>query len=110
DPDLAIVNYGGEGARTLTNEGGRRFGPGTVKPAGSSPMTILASDFDSDADVDLACAGMELRLVVNEGSGVFSPGRTLAPIDGHTPWLSTADFDGDGALDLGLGVNSFEGG
>ena len=110
DPDLAIVNYGGEGARTLMNEGGRRFGPGTVKPAGRSPMTILASDFDSDADVDLACAGNELSLVVNEGGGLFSAGRTIVPIAGHTTWLSTADFDGDGALDLGLGVTSFEGG
>ena len=108
DTDLAIVNYGGEGARTLTNEGGRTFGPGTVKPAGASPTTILASDFDSDADVDLACAGMELSLVINEGRGLFSPGRTLVPIEGHGTWLSTADFDGDGALDLGLGVNSFE--
>jgi len=110
DTDLAIVNYGGEGARTLTNQGGRRFGPGTVKPAGVGPMTILASDFDSDADVDLACAGNELSLVVNEGRGLFSPGRTIVPIAGHTTWLSTADFDGDGSLDLGLGVTSFDGG
>jgi hypothetical protein len=110
DPDLAVVNYGGEGARTFTNAGGRRFGPGTVKPAGASPMTILASDFDSDADVDLACSGNELSLVVNEGAGLFSPGKTITPIAGHTTWLSTADFDGDGALDLGLGVTSFEGG
>jgi len=110
DPDLAVVNYGGEGARTFTNAGGRRFGPGTVKPAGASPMTILASDFDSDADIDLACSGNELSLVVNEGAGLFSPGKTITPIAGHTTWLSTADFDGDGALDLGLGVTSFEGG
>jgi hypothetical protein len=63
---------------------------------------VLLADYDNDGDRDLiACIGPVLVLSTNDGTGVFTPSRSLG--SGSTSAfysLSAADYDLDGDLDI----------
>ncbi len=74
-------------------------------PAG--PLHTTASslgDFDGDGDLDLMAAqsGLQDLLLLNDGSGGFSPSwpGTFPVATVHSSWVEQADIDGDGDLDL----------
>ncbi len=70
--------------------------------AGNQTNRVIAADVDNDGDLDLVLAdldGPNVRLQLNDGSGNFSAGQSLA-LPMFTSDLAAADVDGDGDLDL----------
>jgi len=102
---------GNETSRDVTvllgdGRGGLRSARGSPFPAGSNPADIAVGDFDRDGIPDLAVANHETSLVtvlVGNGAGGFALARGSPLETGSRPHVhsvATADFDGDGNLDL----------
>jgi hypothetical protein len=76
-------------------------------PSGGYASSIVTADFNKDGKPDLAMftdTPSAVSVLLNDGSGGFRPGGTYALagyLTGHV--LTTADFDGDGVLDLAAG-------
>jgi hypothetical protein len=114
DLDLAVV--GDAGAYFMRNDGTGFFSPiGTGIP-GTTFATLDVGDFNGDGFIDIVAVrtGSPNSLVVmhNGGNGVLSIARSTAVSSGiiDVESLVTADFNGDGKLDIGyideLGVLS----
>ena len=65
---------------------------------------IIAADIDGDDDSDLLLSGVfppSVMAFINE-SGVFSPGVSVASMDGDGRAFAVADVDADGDVDLAI--------
>ena len=103
--DLAVVNRGSSDVSILLGTGLGTFGTATQYSAGveSSPVAIVAADFNRDGDIDLATANdgtTDASLLRGNGDGTFDdpisfqvPGFTVSSI-------AAGDTNGDGRLDL----------
>ena len=92
---------------------GSLFGPYMFYPVGDQPQQIVSGDLDGDGDVDLALSRREtnsaLVLLFNEGGGNF--GESVSYVVGgedrnNMPVMCGADFNQDGAMDLGIYMSS----
>jgi hypothetical protein len=76
---------------------------------GSSATGLAARDFNGDGRIDLAVVGYGAGTVVvllGDGKGGFASARGSPISVGSTPTdVASADFDGDGNLDLVVTVN-----
>lgn len=113
--DLVVVDYGSDDLSVLLGGGTNGVGDGTFSAAasvttGTSPIAIVAADFDSDGILDVAVgtatggAGGELRVLLGVGTngvgtGTFAPSAILATTNDLTG-LVAGDFTGDGILDI----------
>jgi hypothetical protein len=92
----------------LRNTGAGNFVQRATSPetAGNKPVSIAASDFDGDGDVDLAVANQQsfnVSLLANNGSGNFSELATSPESAGTFPQgVSAIDIEGDGDSDLAI--------
>lgn len=75
---------------------------------------VALGDFDWDGDLDVVVAnGNDYVAEVihwNDGDGTFSSTTTLPALDGYTGVLETADFNGDGYVDIFVGKSNGGGG
>ncbi|HEY1250583.1 MAG TPA: FG-GAP-like repeat-containing protein [Thermoanaerobaculia bacterium] len=71
-------------------------------PVGTGPEGVAVADFNGDEIPDIAVTGDGFAVVVflGVGDGTFVP---QAQIDGSGQSIVSADFDGDGAMDLAVG-------
>ena len=109
DPDLlrASLANGIMSLVTTRNDGRGNFSePGF---SGSYPGFLgrgIWADFDLDGDSDLFAVDLLQTgtgtAMINNGSGVFTPGPTVA-FTGPATALATADFDGDNDVDVVIG-------
>jgi len=105
-PDLLIANQGTQN-RLLANNGLGVFNDETVlrlPVSSATSLDALISDIDADGDPDLILAegGEGLRLLINNGSGVFNDdsGARLPALTDYVVKVNVADADYDGDDDL----------
>ncbi|MBK8980624.1 MAG: VCBS repeat-containing protein [Planctomycetes bacterium] len=118
DVDLLIGNrsvlprlYPAQPDVLLLNDGFGRF---TEAPASRYPLDASATvrallrDVDGDGDLDAVAVadGEPMRLLLNDGTGVFAPAppTNLPPYPIPARWVEAVDADDDGDVDLVLAV------
>lgn len=71
---------------------------------GTTPISIVLGYFDDDNKLDIATgnqgvSGRDISILYGDGNGKFSEGRVFSA-GGSVSSLASADFNGDGAVDL----------
>ena len=111
--DLAVTNR----LNTVTillgdGKGGFAVAPGSPVPVGNQPWGIVTGDFNNDGKLDLAVANFgdnTVTLLLGNGYGTFTEASGSPWAVGKAPEaIVTADFNGDGKLDLAV-ANSLDG-
>lgn len=115
--DLAVGNASGAGngntVSILLNSGAGTFSNASGSPISSgieaAPCAITADLFDGNSSVDLAvanCSSASVSILLGDGSGGFSSASQSPIAVGTFPFsITDADFNGDGYLDLAIGLN-----
>jgi hypothetical protein len=122
DRDIVAVSLGSLGiVHVLLNRGDGTFGTAIQQAVtgiddDEAMITLTAADFDGDGDVDLVTRAGDVswvdRLIVlaNDGTGRFVTVNEIQLLGdlGGSPWdVSSADFDGDGDVDLAWVSHAF---
>jgi hypothetical protein len=108
DGDLDVVVSSGGDDRVIWYEnvdGNGDFDEGRLlSDAIDGAFSVRAADFDQDGDMDvvtIALVGDQIVWFENEsGQGDFGGEQVIASSVSATTWLSVADLNGDGALDV----------
>ncbi len=108
DLDLFVAAHDGVSHRLYANDGDGHFVPDSradsalATLSGMSGLDATFFDFDNDGHLDLAVAGETgVRLLHNEGAGVFADMSALLPQDlTAAARVAATDFDRDGDLDF----------
>jgi len=110
DLDLAVGNSGATNVSILFNDATGGFTqplpPASPVEVGNTPRTVTAGDWDGDGDLDLAIttAGDKVRVLFNDGSGVFPAFNEVAGVVGPRSVIpGDWDMDPDRDLDLAVG-------
>jgi hypothetical protein len=67
---------------------------------GSGPYALVAGDFDRDGKTDVALSDEYLKILKGNGNGTFKAPSFNFHLRNTSPDLKSADFNGDGKLDL----------
>jgi len=87
------------------------FAPHVDFTSGTSPVALVAADFNGDGNEDLAVAdGADNRvyLFFGNGAGAFSAGPVLS-LSSPPVGILTGDFNGDGRPDIAVACTAGEG-
>jgi Big-like domain-containing protein/VCBS repeat protein len=119
-PDLAVVNpcdssYCGSGYASvaiLIGNGDGSFQAPVVYATGTfEPMSLAVGDFNGDGAPDLAvaqcgssvnCGTGQVSVLLGNGDGTFQSPVPYSTGNGSSYFVATADFNGDGILDLAV--------
>src|SRR5262249_7005588 len=104
-PDLATANGGNNSnnVSVLFNNGNGTFGNKVDYPAGASPRSVAAADFNGDGKPDLAVGNggaSSVNVLRNNGDGTFAAAAYYSLDTGETYAVVAADLNGDGKPDL----------
>jgi len=105
--DLATANQSSSNVSVFRGNGDGTFQNGTFQtrlqyPAGTGPISIVASDFNQDGRQDLVTANRDsndLSILLGNGDMTFRP-QTRIPLTGAPRAVSAGDVNEDGRLDL----------
>lgn len=98
--DLITPCYG-SGFSIFTNNGSGVFGSNALLTVGGSQLAVVAMDVNNDTKMDLIGSsynGGTLTVFTNNGVNIFGSNATLAVP--YVQFLTKADVNGDGKLDL----------
>jgi hypothetical protein len=108
-PDLVTTNSTDNTVTVLLGNstgGGYTAAPGSPFPAGTTPVAVVAGDFNGDGALDLAIAdsgGNNITILLGNGRGGFTAGPGSPFSVGTGPaGLATGDFNGDGIEDIAV--------
>jgi hypothetical protein len=125
--DIALADLDGDGRldllgadaslgaiRTRRGLGSASFGPEATAASLPDPSRFQVGDLDGDGHADLAAVSFpyvqywsppsSLYLFFGNGDGSFAPGPVV-PLQSLAVDLRMADLDGDGTLDIAVGVD-----
>jgi hypothetical protein len=101
--DLITAN-GASSISVLLNVGAGVYAPQVSYPTGTVTTDIAVGDFDADGKVDVVTIGRWQygtgTILPNQGMGVFSAARSIQAGGAQILGVVTADFNGDGNLDI----------
>lgn len=106
--DIIVANGQSNDVTILLGDGKGGFAQAKNSPfsAGHAPSDIATGDFNGDGRLDLAFANHEMKyltVLLGDGQGQFSPAPHspfAVQSRPHTHGVASADFNGDGNLDL----------
>ena len=106
--DLAVADFYGNGVVIFAGNGDSTFVRAGTVNVGLAPISIAVGDFNADGRVDLAVAngtgaapGQTVTVALGNRDGTFLP--PVSYVTGGSPYqVVTADFNGDGRLDLAV--------
>ncbi|HKV82681.1 MAG TPA: VCBS repeat-containing protein [Candidatus Sulfotelmatobacter sp.] len=112
-PDIIVGNNAGTagayGISVLLGKGDGRFQSPLNAAKGIGTFDMAVGDFNGDGKLDVAVAGYvgteqdTVQILLGKGDGTFTKGQTIVlPFNTPASSITTADFDGDGKLDLAL--------
>lgn len=105
DNDLAVASdeTGTNNLSIFMNNGDGTFQSAVQYDAGDAPYSVFSTDFDGDADNDLAVADRagNASILLNNGDGTFQS-ADLYYTGGSPLSVFSCDIDGDGDNDLAL--------
>jgi hypothetical protein len=111
-PDIIVGNNGGTqgyGISILLGKGDGRFQNPLNAAQGIGTFDMIVGDFNGDGKLDVAVAGYVgteqnvIQILLGKGDGTFTKGQTIVlPHNTSASSITTADFNGDGKLDLAL--------
>jgi hypothetical protein len=113
-PDLIVGNNAGTndsyGISVLLGKGDGTFQNPLNNAPGIGTFGMTVGDFNGDGKLDVAVAGYisteqnVIQILLGNGDGTFTKGqRIVLPHNTSASAITTADFNGDGKLDLALG-------
>jgi uncharacterized protein (TIGR03437 family) len=106
--DLAIANRDSNNVTVLLGQGNGMFTPAAASPfaVGNSPSCIAVGDFNGDGKPDLAITNEldnTVTILLGDGLGGFHQASASPfPVGLNPSFIVTADFNGDGNLDLAV--------
>ncbi|HEV2378441.1 MAG TPA: alkaline phosphatase family protein [Terriglobia bacterium] len=102
--DLAVSNNTDNTISVFLSKGNGSFNSGITTAVGSGPTALAVGDFNADGKLDLAVANgtdsSTVSILLGNGDGTFTLKSTLSMETAEPVWVSTADFNADGKLDL----------
>lgn len=112
--DLALLYPSPDGKANgavgiIPGNGDGTFQAPVYYPVGVYPQAIVVGDFNNDDHLDLYVADEDgvLYFLQGKGDGSFDQAVMYPPVQpGNLTSLTTADFNGDGRLDIAEGVNA----
>jgi len=102
--DLAVATAGTytNNVAILLGRGDGTFLPPTYYTVGVAAVSIVASDFNHDGNLDLAVANSQdtyVSILMGNGDGTFQPATQSPPVS-PSLFVTVGDFNGDGVPDL----------
>jgi hypothetical protein len=107
-PDLAVASDGSTNVSILLGDGTGNFTAAATSPeaAGTNPISVVASDLNSDGKRDLAVANggsNNVSILLGDGTGNFTAAGTSPEAAGTTPFsVAASDLNSDGRPDLAV--------
>lgn len=94
-------------AVTVTGQVSTGTGVNVFSTVGPNAAGVVAGDFNNDGFPDLAVIDSTLNTVqifLGNGNGTFTAGASIGVALGNPTTIASADFNGDGNLDLNVGL------
>jgi parallel beta-helix repeat protein len=108
--DVAILDRSRGEIIVLLRTPTGKYAPGQHFVVEGAPLAMIAEDWDSDGDLDLAFANTgQVTVLLNDGSGAFGAPIASPARFGQATSLVTGDWDGDSILDLAIADPDFNG-